>query len=80
MFEQKVYDDPAPADYADGRHKSWVWHNLCESQCDSAELKMILVPFRKQNSDIEINVTRPMWSKYMTLYLGACYLRPTHCI
>ena len=38
MFEQKVYD--ADDDNADGGHKSWVMHNFCESQCNSAELKM----------------------------------------
>ena len=45
MFEPKLYDDgddDGEDDYddADGQHKSWVWHNLCESQCDSTELTM----------------------------------------
>ena len=49
MFEQNIYDDDDDDDdydendiyNADGWRKSWVSHNLCDLQSDSAELKMI---------------------------------------
>ena len=58
MFEPKVYDDDYDDadDYADGRHKSWAMHNLCESQCDSAELKMILFSLRSKQRKKSISV------------------------